>query len=107
MEKQIQVCGVLHMSGLSRKNNQQYNMFKLIALEPIIIERNITNASGYKSREYDCEEQVINQLKAARFPCDVVAFLNLNHENKVVINSVRISTGTDTSDIPMKSAKVS
>lgn len=90
MEKRLIVAGVLNMSGTSKKTGNRYSMFKLYALEPIAIQGNIANACGFEPREYECEEQVLNQLQREGFPCDVMAFLDLRRDNKVSINSVRI-----------------
>lgn len=106
MEKKLIVCGVLNMAGIAKKSGNRYSMFKLFALEPIAIQGNVANACGYEPREYECEEQVLNQLQRCEFPVDVTAFLDLRRDNKVSINSVRILPAADSKLDPAVKAVV-
>ncbi len=90
MQKKILVAGVINLQGRAKASGNPYSMFKLTALEPAVIERNVHNASGYVAREFDCNEQVMRQLERERFPVEVDAFLQIGRDNKVEIDSVRI-----------------
>lgn len=108
MQKRIVVIGAFNMAGIAKQSKNEYSMFKIITMEPILIERNIVNAQGYKPREFDCEEQAFNQLRDLRgqFPMEVEAFLEMNNKNTVQIQSIR-PIGEDKTDIPLKSAGAS
>lgn len=104
MEKDIQVIGVLNMSGTSSKTNRPYSMFKLFAMEPIVIRGNVTNAIGYQTREFDCDEQVLKTLEnpGIKFPCKCTAFIELTRDNKALVNHVRVLHEKDIA--PLQSA---
>lgn len=91
MEKQMIIAGVKNLAGTGKASGKPYSMFFATVLEPALIEGPVRNAAGFEAREMECDEQVLHQLSRLSFPVTVSAYLLINRDNKVKINSVRVS----------------
>lgn len=96
MQKSVIVSGVMNMKGRSKRTGNDYSMSKMTVLEPYIIKGAIADAAGFEAREIDCEDDVMQQLRGVKFPCEVIAHMEIGRENKVRVSSVE----------PVKSAVV-
>lgn len=90
MEKRLIIAGVKHFSGVGKQSGNPYSFAKVIVLEPALVNGPVVNAAGYEAREFDAESHVLTQLQSAKFPVEVMAFLEIvGRENKISINSVK------------------
>lgn len=104
MEKKFLVTGIKNIAGKSKKTGNQFSMFIATVLEPTAVGGMVADACGYEAREIEVEEQVLRQMSREAFPVEVTAWLELNRDNKVRINSVKMSEPAKLVSTPAKAA---
>jgi hypothetical protein len=90
MEKRFLIAGVKNIAGTSKKSGNNYSMFFATVLEPSAVGGVVKDAAGYEAREIEVEEQAMKQLAREVFPCEALAWLEINRDNKIRISSVKL-----------------